>query len=221
MGILGIENRSENWKTALYFSPMFRDESSRLNLATKLGAPPETQPKKVHFELHWKGMRDYLHENVGGEISQEEEFAERYRRLFPDLRSKIADSGQFRELQPGNYDVSTKKQRVNLRNNLINTEIDIVLETPTHLFIGEAKQEMGLGTKGSLVLVHQLIRQYVTAKILVDLIPSNKQVVLFMVGDSGKLTSLRNTAQVKFMLDQRWLKPEHVLSWDEIKGLHP
>ena len=31
MGILGIPNRTENWKTARYFSPFFRDKDARLS----------------------------------------------------------------------------------------------------------------------------------------------------------------------------------------------
>ena len=42
--------------------------------------------------------------------------------------------------------------------------------------------EMSLSPDGSLVLVHQLIRQYVMAKILVDLTKTGKEVVVFVVG---------------------------------------
>ena len=76
-------------------------------------------------------------------------------------------------MQPRNYDVSTKDRMANLGNNLVNTEIDIVLQSPNHLFIGEAKHEMTFGANGRLVLVHQLIRQYVMAKILMDRLESD------------------------------------------------
>ena len=120
-----------------------------------------------------------------------------------------------------NYNVSTEGGEESLYNNLVNTEIDIVLETPKHLFIGEAKHEMTFGANGSLVLVHQLIRQYVMAKILVDLAVESddpkKEVVPFVVGDN--IEELKKKHQVKFMLAQRWLKKENILSWDCIKEL--
>ena len=56
-----IENRTENWKTAREFAPLFRDCNLRLELAKKLGEPNGTQPDQVRLELFWKGMRDYLH----------------------------------------------------------------------------------------------------------------------------------------------------------------
>ncbi len=59
MGILDIENRTENWKTARYFSPFFKDEAARLRLVRKLGEPNETQASEVCIELFWKVMRDH------------------------------------------------------------------------------------------------------------------------------------------------------------------
>ena len=52
-GILGIENRTENWKTTVYFSQMFGGKSHRL--AEILGATPELPPGEVKLELFWKG----------------------------------------------------------------------------------------------------------------------------------------------------------------------
>ena len=46
-------------------------------------------------------------------------------------------------------------------NSLLGTEVDVVLETPKHLFIGEVKHESTFEADGKLVLVHQLMRQYV------------------------------------------------------------
>ena len=70
-------------------------------------------------------------------------------------------------------------------NNLLNTEIDIVLESPNHLFIGEAKSEMGFSPRSNRVLVHQLVRQYVTARILLAYVNLNckKSVIPFIVWD--------------------------------------
>ena len=106
-------------------------------------------------------------------------------------------------------------------NNLRNTEIDIVLESPKHLFIGEAKYESTFGTKSDYVLVHQLIRQYVTARILLNLpqrdkTHSGKSIVPFLVVDADKIDSVKNMAQVKFMMNQKWLKEKNILTWDQI-----
>ena len=98
--------------------------------------------------------------------------------------------------------MSTKDRMANLGNNLVNTEIDIVLQSPNHLFIGEAKHEMTFGANGRLVLVHQLIRQYVMAKILMDRLESDglakKNVIPFVVGDD--VGSLKKGRQVEFMV---------------------
>ena len=221
MSILGIQNRTENWKTALYFSPMFRDCNLRLALAKMLGEPDGTQPAEVHLELYWKGMRDYLHKTKQKRKDNIQDFKKRYMCLFPNLRKKIKDFGKFKELQDLNYDVLTEPRKDKLSNNLFNTEIDIVLETPNHLFIGEAKHEMGFGANGDLVLVHQLIRQYVMAKTLINRLASEgcvskKKVVPFVVRNNPKG---REQAQVDFMVCQGWLKKKNVLTWECIENL--
>lgn len=219
-GILGIENRTENWKTAVYFSPLFDGKSNRL--AELLGEAPRLQSGDVQLELFWRGMRDFFFQCKLEKESAKKVLAHLYTRLFPNLRREVEESGNFRTLQPQNYDVSTKDRMFNLVNNLANTEIDVVLETPNYLFVGEAKHEMSFGANGNLVLVHQLIRQYVTATILIEFSPSQirKKVIPFVIGDSFK--KMMNNSQVKFMIDQGWLKKQNVLQWDEIRLLaHP
>ena len=41
-GILGIENRTENWRTTVYFSPMFSGKSYKF--AEVLGLPQHFHP---------------------------------------------------------------------------------------------------------------------------------------------------------------------------------
>ena len=235
MGILGIENRSENWKTAYHFSPFFRDASARSDLANQLLKPlGESQSGEVHIELFWYGMRDYI-DKLGNENRHpptHQDLAERYRCLFPSLRKDIKEFDGFRDLNDDNYDVSKPEREYTLRSNLRHPEIDIVLETPNHLFIGEAKHESGFGTDGKDVLVHQLIRQYVMATILVDFRASDnyprKTVIPFVVGDDAK--QLKEYHQVRFMISQerkdhdsgkKWLDEKNVLSWDDIEKLYP
>ena len=227
MTILGIENRTENWKTALCFSPMFRDRRLRLKLVRRLGEPGETDPSEVHLELFWKGMRDHLHQDRRRKrdrlLNKEniKDLAERYMCLFPRLRDKVEDFGHFSNLKDSNYIVSTWEERRKLANNLLSTEIDIVLSTPTRLYIGEAKDESDLRGEGDLVLVHQLVRQYVTAKILINRLVSRGQaspvkVVPFLVRNEP---TGREQAQVAFMVEQHWIEQENALTWNDINGL--
>ena len=216
MGILEIDNRTENWKTAQYFAPFFKDGVARLQLARKLGEPDGTQGDEVRLELYWQGMRDYIHLHSNSPPSSKD-LADWYGRLFSGLRESIENFGGF-QLRGDSYRVSDKSQE-HLFNNLRNTEIDIVLETPNYLFVGEAKHEASLGASGIDILVHQLIRQHVMAKILVDISRSQKEVCHFLVVDGDKLESMKNTAQVKFMKKQGWLPKRNVLSWEEIAEL--
>ncbi len=240
MGILGIENRTENWKTAYCFSPFFRDPSARSILANRLLKPlDKSQSSDVHLELFWYGMRDYI-----AHLKKEkkpaptpQDLAERYTCLFGDLRGHIEkfieEFGQSRTLRPlnntWNYDVGTEDSVKSLYSNLARTEIDIVLETSKHLFIGEAKHESKLVGDGSRVLVHQFIREYVMATILVDFRASDdyprKIVIPFVVGDDAK--QLKEYHQIRFMISQerkdhdsgkKWLDEKNVLSWDDIEN---
>lgn len=222
--VLGIANRTENWKTARCLSPLFGDEAVRL--ARRLGEPRATRPEEVRLELYWKGARDYC----AGE--DKERRAERLvascRRLFPCLREKIEGFDGFRDLKEHSYDVSSEDQRMRLLNNLLNTEIDIVLESPERLYIGEAKYKSGFHADGKLVLVHQLVRQYVIAKVLVDVLGCDRKVVPFVVvegvtaGPGYSRTSggpAERSKQVRFMVDQCWMDPRNRLTWDEVAAL--
>ena len=132
---LGIENGTENWKTALYFSPFFTYDLSRLRLAERLGEPDSTQPGAVQIELYWHGMRDYLDQTKKAERGSNEQrypnFAKLYGELFPDLREQIeefrSDRLALEIKKKWNYDVSSDGAVDKLGSNLVHTEIDIVL----------------------------------------------------------------------------------------------
>ena len=225
MGILGIKNRTENWKTARHFAPFVGDGKVRLNLVNELVESSDTQPDAVRIELFWYGMRDYV-DKLGKESQSaptSEKLAGIYNQCFPNLRGEVKEFGSFRNSEPDNYDVSKQERKNKLKSNLVHTEVDIVLQTPKHIFIGEAKDEMNLGSDGKHVLVHQLIRQYVMTKILLRLLTaegcSKKKVIPFVVGDKSRLSSLKNSAQVRFMICKGWLKKKNVLSWDRIDEL--
>ena len=182
-------------------------------------------------------MRDYENQlkRQDKEVPSPECLAEHYTTLFQDLHEKIdsvtrknirsAASNQstpFSNLDEDNYQITGKSENLeNFCNNLRNTEIDIVLESPKHLFIGEAKYESDFGTEGEHVLVHQLIRQYVTTWILLKLTQPKTThpddfIVPFLVVDAGKIDSVKNTAQVEFMVSQKWLKEKNILTWDQL-----
>lgn len=230
MSIVGINNRTENWKTAYELAPFFRDGSACAKLARTLDEGDSPTGNEVKIELFWKGMRDYADKIEESEKDiLKANCATVYRELFPDLHDEIkkfserarntGSRGLLQTPKDKNYAVPESDNIDGLWDNLFNTEIDIVLETPHSLFIGEAKAEAGLDAKGGYVLVHQLIRQYVTARILLHVMGSRKGVVPFLVVADADY--IGRTGQVQFMISQEWLKKENVLTWGDIRGLQP
>lgn len=207
MRILGnkIINRTENWKTARVFCDLSGVQIVRL--VEKLGGEQGLTRDQVQFELFWKGMRDYFsgfYEEA--KESCREAFAEHYISHF---------FGPLKKLH-NNYRISTGdiKQTNTLFSNLFHTEIDIILETPTNLFIGEAKHQSSFRGNGDRVLVHQLIREYVMARILANHLRSAKKIVPFVVW--GRSKTQRKPKEVEFMIQQGWMRKENVLTWEEI-----
>ena len=96
MGILGIENRTENWKTARHFAPFFKSASARAALANRLLRPYEESEsdavKAVKMELYWKGMRDYIHELDKNKKPTTQDFQKRYVCLFLTCVTVFANS---------------------------------------------------------------------------------------------------------------------------------
>ena len=211
--VLGIDNRTENWKTARCLWPFFVDRAACWALARRLGEAQATPTTEVNLELYWKGVRDWC---AGRNKPQcEERLVESCRQQFQDLRQRIQRYGHFRDPRDGegNYELLSEKHRSKLVTNLLNTEIDIVLESPRRLYIGEAKSESSFHASGKLVLVHQLVRQYVMAKVLVDVLECGREVVPFVVVDS---TRARKSHQVQFMVAQGWMSQENCLTWNAL-----
>lgn len=232
MKILGIENRDENWRTARYFAPFFEDAYARLHLAQRLGEPAATQASEVELTLFWTGVRDYfcpddVKERKGyykiAKANHKQRFAQLYRNCFVrklDLRAEVMASDLSSGMGTGNYGLPDEKREENLFNNLFYTEIDVVLKTPKHLFIGEAKHETGFDSFDTKhVLVHQLVRQNVTAKILLSLLKCEKEVVQFVIADDKE--QAKNFGQVRFLIDQKWMNDKNILTWEQIKELWP
>ena len=212
MGILGINNRTENWKTVQHFHGL--SDAAKVGLARRLGEPDDTAAEEIQLELFWCGMRDFaFHREDGVET---DELVRLYEHCFGELRDEIGKTKlQLNDVR--NYTVGDGER---LADNVKNTEVDIVLETRDRIFIGEAKYESGLGADGSLVLVHQLIRQYVTTKILVHLAGRKKHIVPFVVTESGKKRdSMMKTGQVEFMIKKGWLRECNVLTWGDVNDI--
>ena len=234
MGILRIDNRTENWKTAYHFSAFFKDAAARTRLANRLLKPLEEKPalegeEKTELQLFWYGIRDYLKREDRKINDVSNQFAAIYNECFSCLRKEVSSfetkipSLKFDALKEQNYDGSkkfpTRRHTDKLSENLNNTEFDIVLKTPGHIFVGEAKHESNLGADGNAVLVHQLIRQYVAVTVLVKLMGKQVKVVPFVVADANGLASKANTVQVQFMMKQGWLNEHNILSWEQIEQL--
>lgn len=218
MAILNIENRTENWRTARVLAPLVEKPSARVSLASHLVGSAEQCGDSIELELFWKGMRDYIHECQGqNEGDHATRFLALYHRRFPDLRQQVERRAGFQSLKDHNYVITDAQCKKKLYDNLRNTEVDIVLQTAKHLCIGEAKCSQRLAADSRHILVHQLIRQYVMAKILVELKGSDKEVVPFVVGDCRE--DLMKTRQVKFMIERDYLSKGNVLSWESLLAI--
>ena len=215
--VLEIENRTENWKTAHRLSPFFGADAAQL--AYKLGEPPSTLPSTVKLELFWKGVRDWRAAKTTKKDKREcnARLVESCRHQFKILRRDICRSKLFRELDVPNYAISSEAHRAQLITNLTNTEIDIVVESPDRLYIGEAKFLSSFDADGGLVLVHQLVRQYVMATVLLDVLGCSREVIPFVVtNETYVVGSNRCPRQLTFMVRQGWMTESRFLTWDEL-----
>ena len=240
IGILEIKNRTENWQTGKHFCPLHDD--AKVEFAQKLLNPYNKDlgiapGEKVQLELFWVGTRDYLFKpgknGTRPSLSNryQKDFAECYRDIFPKLHEQADMVGKkelklrsFENLRPYNYAIPQEDDlETKLFNNLLHTEIDIVLATSQYLFVGEAKHESKFGKNRDYVLPHQLVRQYVMARVLLRYIKKStdveeRTVVPFVVGDDP--ANLRKSHdQVRFMMGIKKLHNDNILPWEYIKNL--
>lgn len=218
MAILGIKNRTENWRTASVLSPLVERPGARISLASHLvGSREQLGEEKTKFELFWLGMRDYMNQcKHRRDPDYVDQVFDCYRDCFRNLRQEIENFPEFNDLKAHNYVVKDEcKQK--LYENLYHTEVDVVLQTQNHLCIGEAKYGQALRANSKHILVHQFIRQYVMARVLVEFTGSKKRVVPFVVGDSRD--RLMKNAQVKFMIKMKYLSERNVLSWHDLSEI--
>ncbi len=218
--ILEIKNRTENWTTVRkLFSPKIEGPAKRLvdELLKADESEGNQSGSQIHMELFWRGYRDYCaSRRITRKTCNFDGMATRYEKLFPDLHQRVTrfaqeNPGQLRVTET-NYCVN-QSNRLNFFDNIRNTEIDIVIATANTLFIGEVKDTQTFGAKGSLVLAHQLLRQYITARMLVDEMEKEMRVIPFILSDSKR--TLKN-GQVRLMLALGYLDESRIFTWDDL-----
>ena len=91
MGIVGIENRTENWRTVQHFGALSEDAKVRL---VKRLAPQDTA-HGVRMELFWYGVRDYVYKN--GPV--DDDLVRVYRCHFEHLRDQISEKKRTQDAE--------------------------------------------------------------------------------------------------------------------------
>jgi hypothetical protein len=228
--ILGINNRTENWKTAITLGPLITSQKQN-RLADLIINKVETNhmlfgSNEVVMQFFWKGFRDHWNQ-ISSSFSKEamiNETAAVYNRLFSNLRNQVieynvkAPHNKQLKLNKTNYICleSDKRGKELLFNNVVNTEIDVVLEAPGFLLIGEAKDEQTFGATLKHTLVHQLIRQYVMTSIVLEMRGKRRdfKLIPFIIGNNAE-----TTAQVTFMVHQKYLSDANIITWEELEVL--
>ena len=234
MGILGIENRTENWKTVETFTPFFDNPDGRVRLAQRLlkplGKSLDFQLEEVQLELFWNGMRDFLKKQPDWKSLPNQDakiekfgpvFAELYQREYSTLRTEILGN-RMSLPEDFNYNVSGADGKKKLYHHLHGTEFDVVLEAPGYLFVGEGKFMGDFSDNRNGVLKHQLVKQFVVANITSMFLQERGEservkVVPFVVSDHPE--KIREKQQVKFMIGKGCMSSDNILSWDCIEKL--
>ncbi|KHT04330.1 hypothetical protein [Pectobacterium brasiliense] len=224
--ILGIKNRTENWITVKnLFSLQNKRLIEYLMRKNDDNSAPFDDGSEARLELFWYGYRDYIYgKSINRYSADRDAIYARFLRLFPELQEKVlkfkGDSNKFLRVEKTvNYSLERKDAPLGLFQNIRHTEIDIVIETRNKLYIGEVKDSQTFGAHGGLFLPHQLLRQYVMARMLIDELGKDLDVVPFIISNSKKTES---SGQVKLMDKLGYLDMKNVFTWSDIdscKGL--
>ena len=217
MSILGIKNRTENWSMVnQLLGGGISSVAHRLKCALDGGSCFQSTTEPLEMEFFWYGYRDYIKSSQSNGKDFYNKMVQRYNKLFPNLRSDIEnfvkETNDLRPVSGHNY-VANKETSKKLFNNLLHTEIDIILETNDNIYIGEVKDSQNFDAKSKYVLVHQLLRQYVMVSMLVDEINVYKNLVPFIIGNDD---SIKRKGQVYLMKRLGYLKSNNVLCWPDI-----
>ncbi|REL27514.1 hypothetical protein DXX93_13735 [Thalassotalea euphylliae] len=223
MSIFNINNRSESWRISRQFILGGYGLSNKLanKVVSNVG---QELSGEVELELFWTGFRDYCHSQS---ITLENKsllnevgiaFEKNFSTLFEQVES-------FNKRNTVKLRIDSSKHNYRLNNqslcklvkNLYHTEIDIVISTGNSLLVGEVKSEVSFNANSEYVLVHQLIRQYVMATILVHLLNINgqniTQITPFVIAEKN----VSRSAQVRFMIDSGWLHQSNIFDWSVLE----
>lgn len=226
--ILGIKNRTENWTTVKnIFSLQNKKLISYLMRNNGDNSAPFDDGVEAKLELFWYGYRDYIYgKNINRYSADHNAIYARFLRLFPGLQEKVlkfkGDTNKYLHVEKSvNYSLEREDAPLHLFQNIRHTEIDIVIETRNKLYIGEVKDSQTFGAHGGLFLPHQLLRQYVMARVLIDELGKDLDIVPFIVvsnntpKDKDENVQLKN-GQVLLMKHLNYLKMVNVFTWSDI-----
>lgn len=220
--ILGIKNRTENWTTVKNLFSV-RNKKIIEYLMGKNGdnSDPFDDGSEARLELFWYGYRDYIYgKNINRHSADHNAIYARFLRLFPGLQERIlafkGDSNKYLRVEKmANYSLGREDAPLRLFQNIRHTEIDIVIETRNKLYIGEVKDSQKFGAHGGLFLPHQLLRQYIMARILIDELGKDLDVVPFIISNNSVET--KKNGQVKLMGSLSYLDIDsNVFTWHDI-----
>lgn len=223
-------NRSESWRIAKSFIDYGAKELSEKiaqdvlnNLHIERGSLQLRKP--IQYSLFWTGLRDYCDSNKINR--RDRDFIKRVKAIYLDkfagLEQQVYEFASNHKDQPVNIRLDRTKQNYIVSdgseqrfiNNLYFTEFDLVIQTGNYLLIGEFKDTQTFGANSKHVLVHQLVRQYVAANILLGLEGNEHiEVVPFVVADNPQHAN--KTAQVKLLKHLGWLADGNVFDWGEL-----
>ena len=220
MGILGIDNRTENWTTAKELAPFIYDKEALLNLVQRLNPKDDSEPDEIQVELFWNGLRDRRNQinSDEGKSKFDNFLIDQYKDTFKNLRTQVESFDGFWPLRTDNYTVNNEDAAQELTENLIHTELDIVIQSNSNLYIGEAKVESKLGYDGDSVLVHQLIRQRVVMELLLMHENLNHGIRHFLILQKQPN---RLQDQMRFAIERGWFKRSNILTWKDLNELAP
>ncbi|AFI88866.1 hypothetical protein [Pectobacterium parmentieri] len=218
--ILGIKNRTENWTTVGHLFDLRNNKLIRHLMGRNSDdSAPFDDGSEARLELFWYGYRDYIFgKNITLNTVKIDAIYERFLRLFPNLQENVLsfmdeERKYLRVEKSVNYSLERENAPLSLFHNIRNTEIDIVIETRRKLYIGEVKDSQKFGANGNLFLPHQLLRQYVTARILVDELGKDLDIVPFIISNNKET---EKSGQIKLMNKLNYLNMKNVFTWSDI-----
>ncbi|MBN3136050.1 hypothetical protein E2566_03655 [Pectobacterium punjabense] len=227
--ILGIKNRTENWTTVGHLFDLRNNKLIRYLMGNNSDdSAPFDNGSEARLELFWYGYRDYIFgKNITRNTVKIDAIYERFLRLFPGLQERVlnfnGESNKYlRVKKTANYSLEREDAPLRLFQNIRHTEIDIVIETRNKLYIGEVKDSQTFGAHGGLFLPHQLLRQYVMARILVDELGKDLDVVPFVIVNDSTPRNDQNKVQLKngqvlLMENLNYLNMKNVFTWSDIE----